>query len=307
MVSREHRIVVDVGDGHQRIDRLLAARLGVGRRRLSALFSCGRVRVDGRVVPKSFVPHAGQVVTADPVESDEAAPEPAAPLRVHLVNAQVVVVEKPAGQPSAVLRAGDSGTLANALVGRYPEMAEVGYSKREPGLVHRLDTGTSGLLVAARSPAAFLALREGLKQGALEKRYLAIVPVGLRSQAGTFSSWLGTHPRDRRRVVAASGTDGLRAAERRTTHWRVIRENGPWQLLELLVSSAYRHQIRAHLAAMGVPIAGDVLYGGARHPGFDHRHALHASYVAWAGDTVVAAFAAQAELPSDMARLLEGP
>jgi 23S rRNA pseudouridine1911/1915/1917 synthase len=291
----------------ERVDKLVARKLQLGRRPTSELFAGGEVRVDGRRVRKGFVVSAGQSVVAESVCANEATPEPGAPLNVRFVNDDVVVVDKPAGQPSAVVRAGDTGTLASALLGRYPEMADVGYSAREPGLVHRLDTGTSGLLVAARTQAAFVLLRDGLKRGALEKHYLAIVQARPLPKRGTLASWLATDSRNRQRVVVAHTPDGLRGAQHRATHWQVLGSSGAWQLLRLRAKSAYRHQIRAHLAAMGIPIAGDVLYGGHVDPRLGHRHALHASYIAWAGEGTVGAFAVHAGLPRDMLRLLDSP
>jgi 23S rRNA pseudouridine1911/1915/1917 synthase len=305
VVARELSFAVTRAETGERVDKILARRLKLGRRATAELFASGKVRVDGRKVPKGFVVSAGQNVAANAICSSEATPEPDAPLNVRYVDDQVVVVDKPAGQPTAVVHAGDTGTLANALVGRYPEMADVGYSRREPGLVHRLDTGTSGLLVAARTQDAFMLLRDGLKRGALEKHYLAIVPAGLLPERGSFASWLATNPRDRRRVAVAHTPERLTGAQHRATHWRVLGSNGPWQLLRLFVSSAYRHQIRAHLAAMGFPIAGDVLYGGRVDSRLGHRHALHASYIAWAGEGTVGAFAVCADLPREMEDLLD--
>jgi 23S rRNA pseudouridine1911/1915/1917 synthase len=307
VVAQKISFCITSAEAGERVDKLLARRLRLGRRLAAELFAGGKVRVDGRRVRKGFVVSAGQSVVAESVCANEAAPEPDAPLNVQFVNDDVVVVDKPAGQPSAVVRAGDTGTLASALLGRYPEMAHVGYSRRESGLVHRLDTGTSGLLVAARTQAAFVLLRDGLKRGALEKHYLAIVQARPLPERGTLASWLATDPRNRRRVVVANAPTGLCGAQRRATHWQVLGASGTWQLLRLRVNSAYRHQIRAHLAAMGIPIAGDVLYGGHVDPRLGHRHALHASYIAWAGEGTVGAFAVHAGLPRDMLRLLDSP
>ena len=105
----------------------------------------------------------------------------------------------------------------------------------------------------------------------------------------------------------ASTPAGLRGAQYRETHWEVLRSGEAWQLVQVRVSSAYRHQIRAHLAAMGVPIAGDVLYGGTAEPKLGPRHALHASYIAWTGEGTVSPFAVRAELPREMAVLLDSP
>ena len=141
---------VTVDEEGQRLDRILVQRLpGVGRRAATELVRRGDVRVDGRRAVKAEQPAAGAHVTVRLPEPSAAVPDPG-PLDVLLERPDLVVVDKPAGQPSAVLRGTDRGTLVNALLARYPEMAGVGFGPREPGIVHRLDTQTSGVLVAAR-------------------------------------------------------------------------------------------------------------------------------------------------------------
>jgi 23S rRNA pseudouridine1911/1915/1917 synthase len=182
-------------------------------------------------------------------------------------------------------------------------MAGIGYAPREAGLLHRLDTGTSGLLIAARSRQAFVALRSGMTAGYLEKKYLAVVPSGPLDDTGVISGWLASHPRDRRRVAVLGSQTRLKGARYSQTEWRVVHRGLSWQLLEIHAGLAYRHQVRAHLAALGYPIAGDRLYGGAPVRLLRGRHALHASYVAWPGDMTIAAFAVEARLPTELTEL----
>ena len=137
-------------------------------------------------------------------EDDAALPDAAAPLNVRLELPELLVVEKPAGQPSAPLAPGELGTVANALVARYPEMAGVGYRPREPGLLHRLDTQTSGLLVAARSEASFAALKAALSGGLLEKRYLAVVTDHGLERQGRVESVLSVDPKHPERVLVSA-------------------------------------------------------------------------------------------------------
>jgi 23S rRNA pseudouridine1911/1915/1917 synthase len=245
---------------------------------------------------------AGAVVTIHVPDGDAPEPEVDAPLTVVLERDDLVVASKPAGQPTAPLSGLETGSLAGALLGRYPEMRGVGYREREPGLVHRLDTLTSGLVLAARTAEAFEVLRRALRQGEIEKRYLAVVEsTGLPSE-GWIDDALGPHPRDPKRVAIMA--DGATGAHRSETHWRRVRSASQWTLIEVAVHRAYRHQIRAHLAHIGHPIAGDALYGGATVPRLGSRHALHASYIAWAGRDPVAAFLAEDALPGAFVRLL---
>src|SRR5262249_2266485 len=132
----------------------------------------------------------------------EAVPEPDAPLVIRFETEQIVVAEKPAGQPTAPLEPGERGTLANALGGKYPEMAGIGYASREPGLVHRLDTDTSGLVLAARSEAAFSTLSHALKEHRIEKSYWLLCESERLADSGTVEIPLAPHPKDKKRVYA---------------------------------------------------------------------------------------------------------
>jgi 23S rRNA pseudouridine1911/1915/1917 synthase len=272
---------------------------------VSALFAEGRVRAGGRALRKGDRARPGAVILVDVEDAPDVVPEPGAPLDVRLETPQLLVVEKPAGQPTAPLGRGETGTLANALLGRFPELAGIGYGPREPGLLHRLDNETSGLVLVARTAEAFEHLRGGLAEGCLEKRYLAVVTAASVPPAGAVATPLGPDPHDPRRVSVRAA--GHPAGRERRTEWILLETRGRFSLLEVRVARAYRHQIRAHLAAAGLPLSGDLLYGGepsAQLP--EGRHALHASYVAWAGDDVVPGFRVESPLPPDLAALLSG-
>jgi len=298
--------VLTVSEAGERLDKIVARHLQLGRRSVGELFARGMVRVEGRPTMKGVLGRAGQEVSVSFSPDEGPLPEPDAPLCVRLQTDAVVVVDKPAGQPAAALRSSERGTLAGALLGHYPEMKTVGYGVREPGLIHRLDTRTSGLLIAARTMGAFTTLREALARGALQKSYLAIVPAGDLPRSGEITTWLGPEHRGSVRVVVAASPQALRGARQSTTRWRVLRAAREWQLLEIAAPHAYRHQIRVHLAALGFPIAGDEVYGGSPVDGLGARHALHASYVAWAGDPTLPSFAVASTLPREMEELLGG-
>jgi 23S rRNA pseudouridine1911/1915/1917 synthase len=306
-VSKTLTFTVPAGEAGTRLDKLVVARAEIGRRRASELFADGRVLVGDRPAVKGEAARAGDSVTVLLDVDDRPKPEPDAPLVVRLETSELVVCAKPAGQPSAPLR-GEPGTLAGALLGRYPEMAGVGHSPREPGLLHRLDTQTSGLVLAARSAAAFERLHAALGSGQMTKRYLAIVAAAELGDSGVIDAPIAPDRKNPRRVrVGESGErSGKNRARPALTRYRVARRVGPWALLELDVSRALRHQIRAHLAFIGHPIAGDQVYGGPAAAELGLRHALHASYIAWAGDDVIGPFAVEEPLPDDMASLIAG-
>ncbi len=301
------RIVSIIVAEHQagwRLDRvLLAAEPELGRRRAKELFLDGGVTCAGRRARGGDAARPGDELRAE-LADDLALPEPGAPLDVRLELAELVVVNKPAGQPSAPLAPGELGTLANALVGHYPEMAGVGYRPREPGLVHRLDTQTSGLLVAARSSAQFKLLRHALTGGRLEKRYLAVVADRGLAEDGVIDDALALDPRNPERVLLAeqAGADAYRRPA--TTRFRILERARGRLLLEVDAPQAMRHQIRAHLASVNHPIVGDRVYGGEAALELGARHALHASYVACKGEGTLPSFAVRSDLPAELRALL---
>lgn len=300
----DQRFVVEASHSGERLDKFVIAVVpGLGRKGARRLFDEGRVRINGKRPRKGDLARQGDQVVIEMPESSgpNAVPESSAALVVRLETAQAVVVEKPPGQPTAPVDDGETGTLANALVGHYPEMEKVGYSPREPGLVHRLDTDTSGLVLAARSEAAFDALSKGLKAGAIEKRYLLICHGAGLASSGEIGIPIAHHPKDQKRMYpCVHPRDVARYRPRQaTTTFRVLRMAGEWALVEARAATAIRHQLRVHFASIGHPLAADVLYGGPAAPGLT-RHALHASYVGWRGDAVVPALEAHSPLPADL-------
>jgi 23S rRNA pseudouridine1911/1915/1917 synthase len=290
-------------DAGTRLDKFLVQCCPeLGRRAAADFIERGLVRVGGRRALKSQRLSAGDAVTL-PLEVAEApAAEPELPLDVRLEREDLVVVDKPAGQPSAPLSASERGSLAGALLARYPEMKGIGYRAREPGLIHRLDTRTSGLVVAARSAVAFEVLRAALEAHRLDKRYLAIVEAAGLPDECVIELPLMPGKAGRVAVAPHAGGAGARPCVSRV---RTLARRGRFALVEVEASRAFRHQVRVHLAASGWPIAGDLDYGGALRPELSGRHALHASQVAWAGDERVPAFAVASPLPDDLAAFLD--
>lgn len=300
--SPDLSFVVAEDEAGLRVDQLVVRHAGeLGRRGVAELFRRGLVRADGRVAKKGDRATAGRTVSVVRGDATPIKPEPEAPLDVRLERDDLVVVRKPAGQATAPIRLGEVGTLAGALLGRYPELLGIGHQTREPGLLHRLDTQTSGLLVAARTLPAFEHLWRALSEGRLEKRYLAVVESRDLPESGVIESTLGPDPGDPRRV-AATTAPSLRGRPS-ITHWRRVRVGARFALIEVTAPHAYRHQVRVHLASIGYPIAGDALYAGPAAEELGPRHALHANYLAWSGDEDVPGFAVEDPLPPELAAL----
>ena len=284
------KLTVETAD---RVDKALAKHFPeAGRRQLAQLFDDGCVRVAGKRAKKGDRVVAGDIIelTREPVFGDalRPAPDPGVPLVVLLERPDVVAVDKPAGIPSQPLRAGELGTIANALVHRYPECAEIGADPRDGGLVHRLDIGTSGVLVAARTPEAHGALREAFGAGLVHKEYLALVenrPVSRECDAPLAQ---------RGKKVAIDHTDGLAAY----TAFVVERATATHALVRCTAQTGRMHQVRAHLAHVGAPIVGDALYGAASVEGDGFY--LHAAKLVLPDRTVI-----EAPLPERFTRMIE--
>jgi 23S rRNA pseudouridine1911/1915/1917 synthase len=311
------RIPITEADVGARLDKLLVQKVpGLGRATAKRLFAEGRVKILAggagrpRRAAKGDVAAKDDVIDLDlePTEAASAAvPDPDTPLHVVLETPHLIIADKPAGQPTAPLQPGERGTLANALLARYPELGGVGFSPREPGLCHRIDTGTSGLVLAARTKPAFVTLTTALKEGRLDKRYLVLCSAADLPESGTIEIPLAPHPKDRRRVYpCVHPRDVARYAPRpASTVYVKLREHNGVALLEVRAPKAARHQIRAHFAAIGHPLLGDTLYGGPPLSGSEGRHALHAHRIAWEGDATVPAFTAESALPESLAELME--
>ncbi|HEX9620727.1 MAG TPA: RluA family pseudouridine synthase [Polyangiaceae bacterium] len=292
-----------LGEDHagRRLDHVVRALIPeLSGRRARAIFEQHDVMVEGRRARKGEPARAGDTLVVRVPPRPSATAEADLPLDVRLERYDLIVVSKPAGQATCPTREHPEGSLAGALLARFPELSSVGEDRREPGLLHRLDTETSGLLVVARNQSAFTALRDALRGGLWQKRYLAIVEGRVVSAQGEIALALRNDRRRPERVEVGA----LEGVAPRTTRYRVLEQGAARTLLELEVARAFRHQVRAHLSAIGHPIVGDAVYGAGREPGLGARHALHASYVACSGARGVAAFVVETPLPAELAALL---
>lgn len=297
----EHVYTVPASADGQRLDHFLVQHVPHMTRALaSTLAGAGQVRVNGRRAKKGDrVPSGAEVRLERVPEAADFTPEPNAdlPLQVLFEDEHLVVVNKPRGLPTHPLLRTERASLAQALLHRYPEMAGVGYALREPGILHRLDTDTSGVLVAARSAAAFEALRSSQRAGQWTKEYLAYCE-GLPRTPDRIEAALAPDPDDPRRMRVHEARPAAEGATRelsvpRVTELLSARSLGALQTADgarvqvsavrVSAEKATRHQIRVHLAYYGHPLVGDVLYGGAAlaDDGAPAAHWLHAAAIAF--------------------------
>lgn len=287
-------LVVTAADGGRRLDEFLSTTLAVGRR--TAMRLAARARVNGRTAHKGDRLHAGDlvVVPATDLRADSATD---AVLPVVRQLPSVLVLDKPAGLPSVALRGSGGDSLAARLAGRFPECAPIG-GPGESGLVHRLDTGTSGLLLAARSAEAYTALRSQFRAHAVVKEYRALV-AGRIDRALRVDAPIGQHQSAVRRMRAIVHGDAARRYVARPACTDVAPERifAAATLVRCRTATGARHQIRVHLASIGHPLIGDPLYG-SEAAASDDGFFLHASRLEWTDPETGETMHDEAQLPA---------
>jgi 23S rRNA pseudouridine1911/1915/1917 synthase len=286
----------------ERLDRAVALLTGWTRREVQELIEAGAVLLDGEPVPKSRRLEAGSVVElrAEPEVEGLPVADASVEVVVRHEDADVVVVAKPAGLVVHPGAGHPGGTLVNGLLARYPELAGVGDPAR-PGIVHRLDRDTSGLLVVARTSAAYEGLVEMLAAHDVERRYDALVWGLPAAPRGVIDAPIG---RSVRRPTRMAVREGGRAAR---TAYEVVGTFREPELarLECRLETGRTHQIRVHLQAIGHPVVGDAAYGGQRAAIAIDRPFLHAGGLRFAHPVTVVPVAVQEPLAPELAALLD--
>ena len=273
-MTGEEPILIFTGSG-VRLDVLMSGGT-LSRSRAAALIEEGRVTVDGKTVLKpSFKAPPGAVVSAvlPPVRETETLPEDI-PLEILYEDDSLAVISKPAGLVVHPAAGNESGTLVNALLFHLSSLSGIGGEQR-PGIVHRLDKDTSGLMLVAKDDQAHLSLSGQLAARTMEKHYHAVVYGHMNAGSGSVEKPIGRDPKDRKKMaVVPNGRYAL-------TDWTVIRDKGPSAaLLDLRIHTGRTHQIRVHMASIGHPVLGDLLYGSKRAPRAE-RLMLHACSISF--------------------------
>jgi len=304
-------LAVDGAGAGERLDRWLARSLPeLSRARLQAVIAGGGVLVDGRPARPALRLKAGQAVSLRLPPPQAAVPAPEdIPIAVVHEDRHLLVVDKPAGLAVHPGAGRASGTLVNALLHRVRDLSGIGGVLR-PGIVHRLDRGTSGLLVVAKDDATHLALSRQFAGRTVEKEYLAVVLGVPRAAQGTIEAPIGRDPVHRQRMSVRAP----RGRAARSTYQTVEKLDGA-ALLSVRIATGRTHQIRVHLASLGHPVAGDATYGGRRPPASRRpearaaieallRPALHAARLAFTHPATGERVCFESPLPADLQELL---
>lgn len=286
-----------------RADRFVADASGLSRSYVQRLIGAGHLTADGLPLRASSALEAGTQLELDvpevaPVEHRHEA----GPLHVVYEDADLVIVDKPAGLVTHPAPGHPNGTLVDALLARGSEALGSLAGKHRPGIVHRLDRDTSGLLLVARHDAAQAYLQAALKARRVKKSYLALVHGSVAAQLGRIEAPIGRDPRHRTRMAVVP--DGRPSV----TGYRVRERFARWTLLELDLITGRTHQIRVHLASIGHPLAGDPLYGtglSRRGPENLERLFLHAWKLELAAPDGDRMIRAEAPLPEVLERVLD--
>ncbi|MFH1080717.1 MAG: RluA family pseudouridine synthase [Pseudomonadota bacterium] len=311
--AQRQTYIVETGEQGLRLDVFLSRRdPSLSRSRVQRLIAQGAVRSGGRPVRSSHKVRKGETIDCEIAPADEydVVPEDI-PLSVIYEDASLLVVDKPAGMVVHPAAGHHQGTLVHAMLFHCWDLSGIGGVLR-PGIVHRLDKDTSGLIMAAKSDCAHQALTEQFKQRQVKKTYLALAYGDVKEDQGLIGLPVGRHPQDRKKMSTQS-----RRGREATTRWQVKERYGAATLLEVDIETGRTHQIRVHLHAIGHPVVGDSVYGGARRvnvvaePSLRavlktmKRQALHAAHLSFSHPLTGELLAFSSSPPADMAQLCD--
>ena len=281
MTSDIVKITADEENVGARADIFMCAALGITRSAAQKLVDGGAVTSGGAAVPKNYKLRRGDVLEVEFPEVKEPDAEPEdIPLDIVYEDDDIVVVNKPAGMVVHPAPGHEHGTLVSALLWHCRGSLSSINGVLRPGIVHRIDRDTTGLVAVAKNDAAHLALAEQLKDHTMRRKYSAIVVGRLPEENGTIDKPIARHPTDRKKMAVARPSDA--SARSAVTHYRTVAFSEGFTLAECELETGRTHQIRVHMASIGHPVLGDPVYGGdrtlfqRRHPALFTGQMLHA-------------------------------
>ena len=301
MENENYTFTVDAGNAGLRLDKYLAARCpkSVSRTRIQKLINGEKVLVNGTPRKNHY-----KLGDGDSIEMEMAKPRKIdikpenIPLKIVYEDDRLIIIDKPAGMVAHPAPGNYSGTLVNALLYHTNKLSPS--AELKPGIVHRLDKGTSGLMIVAKDEAAHAFLSRQFNKRTTDKRYIAVVDGVVELDNGIISEPIGRHPRDRKKMA-------VRFSESRTavTNYKVLERFKNNTLLEIKPETGRTHQIRVHMAHIGYPVTGDVTYGTQKATDLINRQALHAASISFSHPTTKNLMRFESKLPQDIKELLE--
>ncbi len=281
----------------------------LSRSAAAKLIEDGHVLLNGRPAKKKALLAEDDIIEIDipKLRESEALPEDI-PLDIVYEDSDVIVINKPKGMVVHPAAGNYTGTLVNALLFRCKEsLSGIGGVLR-PGIVHRIDKDTSGLLVVAKNDTAHRILAEELKHHGVEREYHALANGGFREAHGTVDLPIGRHPADRKRMAVLRGSENAKDA---VTHYEVLADFGKVTYLKLKLETGRTHQIRVHMSHLGHPLLGDTVYGGGNTP-FEKHHApllsgqaLHAKRLSFTHPSTKERMTFECPLPNEFEKIVE--
>ena len=291
-----------------RLDLVLSAGLeDYSRSFIQKLFEKGGVSVNGNpCTSKKYKCAAGdlvEIVIPEPERLEAAAED--IPIDIVYEDAHLLVVDKPAGMVVHPAPGNYSGTLVNALMYHCGDQLSSINGVIRPGIVHRIDKDTSGLLVVAKTDRAHAGLAAQLEEHSINRIYKAIVLDNIKEDEGTIDAAIGRDPKNRlRNAVLKEGMPGFESARRAVTHYRVLDRFGRYTLVEAKLETGRTHQIRVHMAYMRHPLLGDELYGPAKNKAGAKRQMLHAGVLGFVHPVTETYMEFESPLPEDFTKVL---
>ncbi|MFA6169941.1 MAG: RluA family pseudouridine synthase [Candidatus Margulisiibacteriota bacterium] len=299
-------IIVPASAEKERLDQFLAGHgeLELSRSQLKDLIDQGLVSLNGAPTKASYKLRPGDRITVEVPPPKELTTGPEAiPLDIIFEDQDLVVVNKPKNLVVHPAPGNYSGTLVNALLHHCGQLASLGAPLR-PGIVHRLDKDTSGVIVVAKTDLAYRSLIKQIKDRTVEKSYLALVHGVPAAKKGVIEANIGRHPVNRQKMTVLDPTGSARSREA-ISHYRVIKELGEYALLEVKIKTGRTHQIRVHLSHLGHPIVGDQVYGRKREELGAKGQLLHAYKLKFDHPRTGARVEFEAPMPAEMAAIIE--
>lgn len=302
MENKEFDLIVDPADAHERVDVFVSKKTGTSRAMMQKLIADGQVLLNNqRIKPSYVVKTDDRIYVRTPVPKEYAVLAEDIPLKIVYEDKDIVVVDKPAGMivhPASGIR---SGTLVNALMRHIKDLSSIG-GELKPGIVHRLDKDTSGLLVVAKNDNAHINLQKQIKDRQVKKIYRTLVFGAVKPKSGVIEKPIGRHPVHRKKMAVI--LDSKLKSRQATTYYKVIKEYKGYSLLELDIKTGRTHQIRVHLSYLGYPVVGDKTYTHKKNDLGAKRQLLHSHILGFRHPATGKYMEFKSEIPSDFAEIL---